>query len=157
MQYLGMVMQSGTRNTFHQSEASPCVVCTTTQQVDGELWMVKLESGLISKQFSPLQVTFPPWLANCRSTSFLGISLTYMSVTQKGKYFQALKVTGNFVNQDKAHIQIFLHSKMGCGWFWEFSAFCQFLYSTSAAGCLCSKKLRVPTIHLMRTKWKNEK
>lgn len=43
----------GTRNAFHQSEASLCVVCTTTQQVDGELWMVKLESGPISKQFSP--------------------------------------------------------------------------------------------------------
>lgn len=27
---------SGSRNAFHRSEAGPCVVCTTTQQVDGE-------------------------------------------------------------------------------------------------------------------------
>lgn len=27
---------SGSGNAFHQSEAGPCVVCTTTQQVDGE-------------------------------------------------------------------------------------------------------------------------
>lgn len=27
---------SGSRIAFHRSEAGPCVVCTTTQQVDGE-------------------------------------------------------------------------------------------------------------------------
>lgn len=47
---------------------------------------------------------------------------------------------------------------MGCGQFWEFSALCLFLYSTSCIAYLCSKKLRVPVVlHLMRKKWKEER
>lgn len=121
MQYLGTVMQYlGAGMPSLSQRPVPVWFAPALSRWMGKLWVVKLESGLISKQFSPS-------LTVCHSSGdisswacellrpLISISLTYMSVTQKGKYFQALKVTGNFINQDKAHIQTFLHSKMGCG------------------------------------------
>lgn len=73
---------------------------------------------------------------------------TFNTLSHRKLYYRLVKIRG---------ILIFLHSKMGCGWFWEFSASCPLLYSTSCVGYLRSKKLRVPVIpHLMRKKWKKK-